>query len=466
MIETKTSEHRPLSGREKVLYGFGDLSTALIWNVTTTWAMFFFTDIFKISALAAGTMLLIARIYDAAIDPFIGFMVDRTSTRMGRARPYLLWFAIPYGLVGSFLFFTPDLDNTGKLIYAYILYFLLVTVYSLINTPYNALITLMTKDQKERTQLSRNRLLFAMSAYILVSLIPVFAEKLGSGSTELEIQRTGFFRVAIILGICAAAGFLITFFNTRERYQYDTDKDTENKPKLKQQLLALLNNRPWVVTVLMTLVTNLRTAIMTAMVAYYSKYFLNKPDGFSSILLVATIGGMIAGLVLGPMLIEKKGVKKAIVLASFVSLAASVLLFPAGKNTVMIIACMVVFGVAQGVPSVATYPMYGDAVEYGEWKTGVRVDGVIFSSYTLMQQVVSGLAGFLIGTLLTFFGYNSDLTVQNALTVNGIAGIFILSPIILSVLTIIIVSFYPLDRKKYEEIIRELEERRITERKA
>jgi len=205
---------------------------------------------------------------------------------------------------------------------------------------------------------------------------------------------------------------------------------------------------------------------MTAMVAYYSKYFLNKPDGFSSILLVATIGGMIAGLIIGPVLIEKKGVKKAIVLASFVSLAASALLFPAGKNTVMIIACMVVFGIAQGVPSVATYPMYGDAVEYGEWKTGVRIDGVIFSSYTLMQQVVSGLAGFLIGTLLTFLGYNSDLTVQSTLTVNGIAGIFILSPIILSVLTIIIVSFYPLDRKKYEEIIRELEERRITERKA
>ncbi|HHY64334.1 MAG TPA: hypothetical protein GX501_04750 [Clostridiaceae bacterium] len=115
MIETKVPEQRPLSGREKVLYGFGDLSTALIWNVTTTWAMFFFTDIFKISALAAGTMLLIARIYDAAIDPFIGFMVDRTSTRMGRARPYLLWLAIPYGLVGSCGAYNAYLDDDGDI---------------------------------------------------------------------------------------------------------------------------------------------------------------------------------------------------------------------------------------------------------------------------------------------------------------------------------------------------------------
>lgn len=465
MEAIKSIEYQPLSRREKVLYGFGDLSTALIWNVTTTWAMFFFTDIFKISALAAGTMLLIARIYDAAIDPFIGFMVDRTNTRFGRARPYLLWFAIPYGLIGSFLFFTPNLNSTGKLIYAYILYFLLVTVYSLINTPYNALITLMTKDQKERTQLSRNRLLFAMSAYILVSLIPVFAGMLGSGETVLEVQRTGFFRVAIILGILAAVGFLITFFNTREYFKYDTGKETGDKPRLKQQLLALLKNRPWVVTVLMTLATNLRTAIMTAMVAYYSKYFLNKPDGFSSILLVATILGVITGLIIGPVLIDRKGVKKAIIMASFVSLAASALLFPAGQNSIMIIVCMVIFGVAQGVPSVATYPMYGDAVEYGEWKTGVRVDGVIFSSYTLMQQVVSGLAGFLIGTMLTFFGYNSDLAVQSTTTVNGIVGIFIVSPIVLSILTMVIVSFYPLDRTKYEDIIRDLEERRALERK-
>lgn len=465
MEAVKAAEYRPLSKREKVLYGFGDLSTALIWNVTTTWAMFFFTDIFKISAWAAGTMLLIARIYDAAIDPFIGFMVDRTNTRLGRARPYLLWFAIPYGLVGSFLFFTPNLDSTGKLIYAYILYFLLVTVYSLINTPYNALITLMTKDQKERTQLSRNRLIFAMSAYILVSLIPIFAKMLGSGSTELEIQRSGFFRVAIILGICAAAGFLITFFNTREYFKYDTGKDAEKKPMLKQQLLALLKNRPWVVTILMTLVTNLRTSIMTAMVAYYTKHFLNKPDGFSSILLVATIIGVIAGLIAGPLLIDKKGVKKAIIIASFVSLATSALLFPAGKNSIVIIACMAVFGIAQGVPSVATYPMYGDAVEYGDWKTGVRVDGVIFSTYTLMQQVVSGLAGFLIGTMLTFFGYDSDLAVQSYAAINGIVGMFIISPIVLSILAIVIVSFYPLDRKKYEDIIRELEERRALERK-
>ena len=415
---------KPLSKREKFAYGFGDLSTSVIWTMTTTWAMFFFTDIFLIPALAAGTLLLVARIFDAVNDPVVGLIVDKTDTKMGKARPYLLWFAIPYGLIGCFLFFTPNLDANGKLTYAYILYLLLVTLYTLVNIPYNSMIALMTKDQKERTQLSRNRLLFAMGGYIVVSLTPVLAKMLGSGMDELAVQRSGFFRVAIIFGIIAAAGFLITFFNTKEHVREER-KSEEINYTFWQRLRAMGKNGPWVVASLMMLTTSLRTTVMTGVLIYYVKYYLGRPESFSSVILITTLIGMMTGITIGPKIIAKTGVKKAIIAATVLSTLISGLLFVAGTNAIFIIICTTLFGCVSGIPSVASYAMFGDAVEYGEWKTGIRSEGLTFSSYTLAQKAASGIGSFLIGVMLTVVGYNSELAVQAVTTSNGILLTFI-----------------------------------------
>lgn len=456
----KTQNLPRLTKREKFFYGFGDLSTALVWNVTVTWALFFFTDIFKISAMAAGTLLLVARVYDAVNDPVVGFIFDRTHSKRGKARPYLLWLAIPYGVVGSLLFFTPNLGDTGKLVYAYVFYFTLVTIYTLINIPYNSMIVLMTKDQKERTQLSRNRLLFATSGFIITSLIPMFANLLGSGETAAEIQKSGFFRSALILGAIAAAGFLLTYFNTKE-HAYDPEEAAKApKYSVADLFRALKQNRPWIVVTSMTLATSLRTSIMTAVVAYYCKYCLGRPDSFTSIVLVTTILGMACGIAIGPIIIGKIGVKKAIIAASCVNIVTGAALYPIGGNVVPMIACMLIYGIAMGIPGVSTYPMYGDAVEYGEWKTGVRVEGVIFSTYTFMQQLASGLSSFIIGVVLTFIGYNSDLAVQSQVTLNGILGLFVLPPVVLSILVIVIMRFHSFTREQYSQIISELQSRK------
>ncbi len=454
--------HPRLSRREKFFYGFGDLSTALVWNVTVTWAMFFFTDIFRISALAAGTLMLLARIYDALNDPLVGLVVDRTSTKYGKARPYLLWFALPYGIVGALLFFTPNLSTSGKLVYAYIFYFILVTIYTLINIPYNSMIALMTKDQEERTQLSRNRLLFAMVGFITTSFIPVFAKMLGSGETELEIQRSGFFRSALILGVVAAAGFLITFFNTKEHVrELELAQGAKvEKHSVAKQLSSLAGNTPWLVATLMTFTSNLRTAIMTALAVYYAKYYLGKPEEFASTILIATFAGVAVGLVLGPQILKRFGVKKAIIAASALALVFSAAIYPIGQNSGLLLVCMALIGLTQGIPGVAVYPMFGDAVEYGEWKTGVRTEGVTFSSFTFAQKAASGVASFLVGILLTVFAYDSDLAVQATATVRGIVASFVVTPVILSGLIILIISFYPLTRQKYAMIIKELDQRK------
>lgn len=458
----ETNIYPKLTKKEKFFYGFGDLSTALIWNLTTTWAMFFFTDIFRISAMSAGTLMLVARIYDAVNDPIAGLIVDRTDTKYGKARPFLLWFAIPYGILGSMLFFTPNFGETGKLIYAYVFYFILITVYTLINIPYNSMIALMTKDQEERRELSRNRLLFAMVAFIATSFIPVFANILGSGSTELEIQRSGFFRSALILGLVAAAGFLLTFFNTKEHVS-DIDKDRNVKRKkssVKMELASLFKNRPWIIATLMTFTSNLRTAIMTALVVYYTKYFLDMPESFATIILIATFGGAAVGLIIGPKVLKRFDTKNSIVAASILAFVLSATIYPVGKNTLLLIIVMFLIGITQGIPSVAVYPMFGDAVEYGEWKTGIRAEGVTFSSFTFAQKAASGFASFLVGILLTVFNYNNELLIQATSTVHGIVASFVISPIILSGLVILIVYFYPLTQENYKEIIKELELRK------
>ncbi|NLJ40520.1 MAG: MFS transporter [Clostridiales bacterium] len=461
-MNTELQIYPKLTRREKFFYGFGDLSTALVWNVTITWAMFFFTDIFRISAIAAGTLMLIARIYDAVNDPIAGFIVDRTDTKYGKARPYLLWFAIPYGLVGSFLFYTPHLSDSGKLIYAYVFYFVLITIYTLINIPYNSMIALMTKDQGERTQLSRNRLLFAMVGFIVTSFIPVFANILGRGNSELEIQRSGFFRSALVLGVVAAAGFLITFFNTKEHVvEANRDRKIEiKKHTMGQQLRSLLQNRPWAVATLMTFSSNLRTAVMTAVAVYYSKYYLGRPESFASTILITTFAGAAVGLVVGPMVLKKYGSKKSVMVSSIIALLLSAAILPIGQNTMLLLICMFLIGITQGIPSVAVYPMFGDAVEYGDWKTGIRTEGVTFSSFTFAQKAASGFASFLVGLLLTLFGYNSELIEQSARTVKGIVSMFAVTPIIISAIVVIIVSFYPLTAEKYNNIVLELERRK------
>ena len=227
-----------LSLREKIGYGFGDAASSMFWKLFSMYLMFFYTDIFGIPAAAVGTMFLITRIWDAAFDPLVGVLGDRTDTRWGKFRPYLLWVAIPFGIIGVLTFTTPALGTGGKLIYAYATYSLMMMIYSLINVPYASLMGVMTADGKERTTLATFRFIFAFAGSLVVlaaaePLVKVFSHVGGGGPS---LQR-GWQLSAAVFAVLAVVLFWLTFIWTRERI-----KPVTQKTSLKHDLADLCRN--------------------------------------------------------------------------------------------------------------------------------------------------------------------------------------------------------------------------------
>ena len=216
--------------KEKIGYGFGDAASSMFWKLFSMYLMFFYTDVFGISATLVGTMFLVTRIWDAAFDPFVGILGDRTETRWGKFRPYLLWVAIPFGIIGVLTFTTPSFSASGKVIYAFITYSLMMMVYSMINVPYASLMGVMTADGKERTSLATFRFIFAFGGSLLVlalaePLVDIFS-KLGKGGVNLQ---QGWQLAAVVFAIIAITFFMFTFSWTRERIKPVTVKTSPEK---------------------------------------------------------------------------------------------------------------------------------------------------------------------------------------------------------------------------------------------
>ena len=221
-MSTTTATVQPLRFSEKIGYGFGDLASCLFWQTFTVFLLFFYTDVFGIAAAAAGTMIGVVRIIDLFADPVMGMIGDRTKTRWGKFRPYLLWVALPFGLIGFLTFYSPDLSATGKLTYAYITYGAMMLVYTAINIPYGALMGVVTPDSLERTKLSSYRFLGAFTGNMIVQTFTVgLVKHFGAGNDKLG------YRYAIgIYAVSAVLLFLGTFSLTRERVLPPRDQQT------------------------------------------------------------------------------------------------------------------------------------------------------------------------------------------------------------------------------------------------
>ena len=258
--------------KEKISYGLGDLGSNLIYTTTVLWLMFFYTNVFGLSPAIAGTLLLLARIWDAVNDPLMGIIIDKTSTKWGKTRPYIFAFAVPVSIVLVLTFYTPTLSDSSKIIYACLTYIILVTFYTAVNLPYGAMLPLITLDVEERTSFSMFRKLGSSFGMIIVSFVPVLVGLLGSGNTELEINRSGYFRVMIIFGIITTILYFITFINTKERIEIKN----EDRLTVKEAFESIKVNRPWLIITLFTFVVFTIDAIIAASLMYYIKYFLNK----------------------------------------------------------------------------------------------------------------------------------------------------------------------------------------------
>jgi len=459
--------------REKIGYGFGDAASSMFWKLFSMYLMFFYTDIFGISAAAVGTMFLVTRIWDAAFDPFVGVLGDRTETRWGKFRPYLLWMAVPFGVIGVLTFTTPALSPGGRMIYAYVIYSLMMMIYSLINVPYASLLGVMTADGKERTTLATFRFIFAFagSLVVLAAAEPLagYFSRLGGGSPNLQ---RGWQWAAAVFAIMATILFWLTFSWTRERIKPVTEKTS-----LKGDLKDLLKNKPWFVLLGAGIATIFFNSIRDGAAIYYFKYYLRTQDAFSLPSLKLTISwsslyfvigqaANIIGVIVAKPVSDRIGKKNTFFMAMLSATVFSLGVYAVQPESVKLVLVLQFFiSASAGFVFPLLWSMYADSADYSEWKSGRRATGLVFSASSMSQKFGWTLGGAFAGWLLAFYGFQANVA-QNAGTQNGIRMMVSVYPAIGALISGLFMLVYPLKQTFLNNIENDLAARRAASGKS
>jgi len=460
-----TSQHS-LSLKEKLSYGFGDLASVLYWQTFMLYFTFFYTDVFLIPAAAAATMFLVSRFWDAINDPLMGVLADRTVTKWGKFRPYLLWLCVPFAFMGVLAFTVPDFDETGKLIWAYATFFGIMMLYTAINIPYTALLGVISPDSNERTSVSSIKFLFAFGAGIIVSatLLPM-VKVLGDGD-----DASGWQMSFIIYGIAAIIFFLIAFKGTKERVQPPKNQKSDILKDLKE----LVTNKPWLILLATTITFILFVSLRSSVTAHYFKYYVGTqnvnlpfvdPNTYDFEWIVSaynTIGQIssLIGVLLVSWFAKLVGKKKAFVLLFIVAIIGTGGNYWLSPDQLGMLFFLQIIGSMTGGPlSVLLWAMYADTADYAEWKKGRRATGLIFSASTMSQKIGWAFGAYVALTLMSQVGYDPN-AVQSTESLDGLVLLFSLIPAAMGVVAIVISYFYPLNDERVAEIEGELKERR------
>lgn len=440
-----------LSVREKVGYGIGDAAANFIFQTMIIFQLAFYTDTFGITAAAAGTLFLVVRVFDAAFDPLMGVVADRTNTRWGKFRPWILWTALPFGIMGFLAFTTPDLSPSGKLAYAYVTYILLMMVYSANNLPYSALSGVMTGDVVERTSLSSYRMVFAMASQLVIQGLALpMVKQFGGGNDALGYKVT-----MGIFSALAVVFFVITFLTTRERVH----PDPTQKSSIRQDFADLLGNGPWKAMFALTVILFITLALRGGVMLYFFKYYVGREDMFSLFNVVGT-GATIIGVLLSKSVAERIGKRRLFVigLLGTVLFTAAFILLPAG-NVTLIIIVEALRQFAYGFTIPLLWAMMADVADFSEWKNRRRATAVIFSAIIFGLKAGLGVGGAIGGYLLAAYGYVPN-AVQSERALLGIRLTASIYPAIAFLLCAVCLWFYRIDKSLELEMSRELSERR------
>jgi len=443
-----------LSIKEKIGYGLGDTASHFVWDMVGFWILIFYTDTFGISAAAAGTIMLIARVWDMVSDPIMGIIADRTNTPWGKFRPYILWMALPYSVLAVLAFTTPDLGPTGKVIYAGVTYLLLMTVFTAINLPYSSLGAVMTSDSYERAGLNSYRFIFAfVGQFIVTGTALSLAMYFGQGDNAKGYQYT-----LILFAIISFILFMITFKTTKERVQ----PPKEQKQDLKEDLQNLFKNRPWVILFFVGIVSFVMFAMQNLSIAYYFKYYIGNAESVQLFNVIGTVA-LIAGIPLSKPLSKRFGKRNVYVASSLISGTFFILLYLPGANSIVsiyILNILAKFTYAPAVPLLWT--MLADTADYSEWKNGRRSTGLVFSAATFAQKAGWGIGGALAGWLLALYEFIPNVE-QTVTALTGIKLMISVFPGILYMSCAILLYFYAIDHKTCLIIQKDLEARREIE---
>jgi sugar (glycoside-pentoside-hexuronide) transporter len=441
-----------LSFREKFGYGLGDMAANFVFQALLALQLDFYTHTFGLSAAQAGTLFLVVGLGVACLNPVMGMIADRTNTKWGKFRPWLLWTALPFGILGVLTFTTPSLSPAAKLIYAWITYGLLRVIYTMNNVPYATLTAVMTSDPDERNSIASYRQIFANTAgFIVQSLAVLMVAYLGRGNDARGYQFT-----MGLLSALSVVFFIIAFLSTRERIQ----PDPQQKTSLRQDLSDLLKNRPWIVLFLATLFYFMAIVIRGNVMLPYFRYLAGNARLFSWFNGFG-LAALIAGVACSTAVSKRIGKRLLFIVSMILSAAlATALLFLSPHATVIIIGTEVLRQFSFGLSGPILWSMMGDVADYGEWKTGRRASGTVTSAVVFALWAGLALGGAIAGWLFSFYGFASGAAVQSAhaqtgilLTASVYAGLAFFA-------TAVCLFFYPITREVSQKIAGELTERR------
>ena len=537
-----------ISIKEKIGFSLGDTASNLVWQTLMIFQMYFYTDVFGISAAVVGTMFLITKIWDSINDPIMGIISDRTNTKWGKFRPYILWLALPFAFAGVLAFSTPDFGLTGKIIYAYVTYTLMMMIYTAINIPYSSLMGVISASPKQRASFSQYRFMFAFSGGLLVQALTlpmvntfggdntdIFAAELESnqivltennhgaskliidayfegeenpvtekltvtiypkeqkGDLDLESdilyiekgfgtyqldpakyfdkeistarlevhvinESKGFQGAMIVFGILAVIMFLTTFYTTKER----VSPSKNQKTNIKNDFKDLIGNKPWVLLLVVGIISLAYVAIRYGSVMYYFKYLIEDTSLVGPFLVSGSIVTIIA-ISFTEKLTNKFGKKRVFIVSQLIAGTATAMFFFVDKSSIeLIFALNIIASIASGPPAPILFAMYTDTASYSEWKNGRRATGLIMSASTMAQKFGFTIGAALAGWILAYYGFKAN-TEQTAESTFGILLMVSLIPATGSFLVATVMSFYKLDNKTMDKIELELEERRAQE---
>ena len=450
---------------EKIGYGFGDMASSMFWKLFGAYLMIFYTDVFGLPAAVVGTMFLITRIWDSAFDPIVGVVADRTHSRWGKFRPYLLWLAVPFGIIGVLTFVTPDWSPIGKLVYAYVTYSLMMMIYSAINVPYASLLGVMSPNPKERNTLSTYRMTFAyIGSFIALLLFMPLVNFFSGNSKDLGDQQTGWTMAVVVIAILCIILFFGCFAWTKERVK--PIKEAQNP--LKEDLKDLFKNKPWWILLGAGVAALVFNSIRDGATVYYFKYFVVEEDyatvsflGMSFVLsgLYLALGqaANIIGVIAAAPVSNRIGKRNTYMWAMIIATVLSVIFYWFDKEDLI---WMFVFQALISICAGSIFPllwsMYADCADYSELKTGNRATGLIFSSSSMSQKFGWAIGTAITGWLLGFFGFQAN-AVQSEEAISGIKMFLSFLPAVGTILSVVFISMYPLTEKKMKDITTELE---------
>ena len=443
---------RAVRRRERGAFVLGDIASNLTWSTVGTYLLFFYTDVALISAATAGTVILVARVLDGIFDPLVGIIMDRTDTRWGRARPYLLFGAPAVSVLLVLTFLTP-VQGTGAIVYAAVTFILVGFAYSLVNVPYGALLAMTTRDTGTRMRIAGLRSFGVGLGLVLINgLTQPLVTAIGGSPTS----RTGWAWTIAIYAVLAMVLVWLVFAWVKERVPLTPA--SREKGNLGSAVKALFRNRPWVIVAIFSVMAFLRIGCITGGAIYFALHVLHDPNTIALILLTFSVAAIIGSL-LTPRVLLLLGARRGIIWGLLASVVLTIPMLFLRDNFIAFLVLFFVVSIVGGFGFVAAVALIAETVEWHEHQNGHRNEGLLFSGYSLAAKVGAALGSAVLAWGLAIVGYNPENVTPSAST--GIVVLFLVVPAVVALLQVVVIGQYDLE-KRMPEIKAALVERRGT----